>query len=710
VTELTWQDSLFISAPESDVAPKRDADRVAKLARRLPSWVIPAALIAAAACGLTLFLLSLRGIDLAGMNGLGLLSVLPIGALAGVALIAVALILGLAQAKAYPAALGTLLVSLVICLDGVTAFAEPEPRFPTTYQIAGFVQYVSSTGHAAPGLAAYFSWPGFFALISFLTGGAGTHSLLTLLKVWPMIIDLLCLAPLFLLMRNLRISWRAQWLAGFFFTVGNWVGQDYFSPQSFDFLLYLVFVAILVNWFVDPDRDEPLPLLRSWWEARTSRRTWSNLRSGELPPQPASTGQRAFLLTLLIALFVVATVSHQLTPFFMIGALVGLVVVQRCTLPGLPLVLGVILAGYISFAAAGYWSGHLSNIFSGIGHLGLNVTSGVSGRLVGSTPTHRLALDAREAVAALIIGLAALGLVRRRAKGTSDRVLLALLVMPLVLIGVVSYGGEITLRTYLFMLPAASVLAGMLFFPDWHSARPNWRLVTVLAGCAVVLPVSFFLARYGNDAFEQVPPGELAASNWIYAHDSHGVRLLWLSTDPVNDVTPQMPWAYQDLTKVVYVPALAPRDPANTFGIVRALFVAGPGSYLIADRTQIAAIQQTASYPADWGVRFHRSMYSYRHVRVVFVNDSVVVYALDWPPSARALPLDVSTTAVAPHRYTWTRAGLIVFWLLLVLLAARQFIRLWRPSARTIRVLWLASLPLLVLLVGDIVIRFVEVS
>jgi len=421
-------------------------------------------------------------------------------------------------------------------------------------------------------------------------------------------------------------------------------------------------------------------------------------------------GQKTFLLALLIALFVVATVSHQLTPFFMIGACTGLVLVQRGTLPGLPIVLGVILAGYISFAAVGYWSGHLSNIFSGIGHLGLNVTSGVSGRLVGSAPTHRLALDAREAFAALIIGLAGLGFVRRRAKGTSDRVLLALLLMPLVLIGVVSYGGEITLRTYLFMLPAASVLAGMLFFPDWPSARPNWRLLTVLAGCAVVLPVSFFLARYGNEAFEQVPTGELAASNWVYAHDSQGVRLLWLSTDPVNDVTPQMPWAYRDLTKVVYVPTLAPRDPADTSSLLHSLFLAGPGSYLIADRTQITAIQQTASYAPDWGTRFHASLDSKPGVRVVFANGSAVVYALNSPPAARRRPLEVSRAAVAPHRYTWTRAGLIVFWLLLALLAARQFIRLWRPSAVVIRVLWLASLPLFVLLVGDILLRFAEVS
>jgi len=50
-------------------------------------------------------------------------------------------------------------VAIVVCLDGVTSIAEPEPRFPTAYWIAGFVDYIARTGHTAPELSAYFSWP-----------------------------------------------------------------------------------------------------------------------------------------------------------------------------------------------------------------------------------------------------------------------------------------------------------------------------------------------------------------------------------------------------------------------------------------------------------------------------------------------------------------------------------------------------------------------
>ena len=242
------------------------------------------------------------------------------------------------------------------------------------------------------------------------------------------------------------------------------------------------------------------------------------------------------------------------------------------------MLLGVILVGWISFAAVDYWSGHMSNIFGGVGNLGSNLTSSVGGRLTGSSAAHLIPLHTREAVAATIVGLAILGLLRRRRAGFDDRVLLALLCMPVLSIGLQSYGGEMALRIYLFLLPAACVLAGCFFFADPRAGRASWRAVPVLALCAAVLPAAFLLARYGNEAYEQIPPGELAASNWVYAHDAHGARILWLSSSPAADNTPEMPWSYRDMNKILYLPVQAPRDPASVSGAVSALRQAGPGS------------------------------------------------------------------------------------------------------------------------------------
>ena len=81
--------------------------------------------------------------------------------------------------------------------------------------------------------------------------------------------------------------------------------------------------------------------------------------------------------------------SHQLTPFFMLGACGGLVLARRCTITGLPVLLGVILVGWVSFAAAAFWSGHPSDIFGGIGHLGANLSTSVAGQAGGQHPRAR---------------------------------------------------------------------------------------------------------------------------------------------------------------------------------------------------------------------------------------------------------------------------------------------------------------------------------
>ena len=354
-----------------------------------------------AAVGFALFLASLGRVTaaLGRMNGLGLISVMPAGALAGITLLALAFVLALGLARPRPVLLGVMLVAIVVCLDGITAIAEPAPRFPTAYWIAGFVDYVSRTGHTAPGLSAYFSWPGFFEVVAWLEHLAGSRNLMPVLRIWPLAVDLLSLVPFGMILMRLRASWRAKWFAAFVFSVGNWVGQDYFSPQSFDYLLYLLIIALLLTWFggTRPVQDGPaakplsaepprvdlpddatvlferlpaeLPRLNLPDDAtmqferapadrglavRTRRpRSSSVSRRGRGAGPPCSPGpsqatcrpaprpayQRATLLALIIVIFVFTTYSHQLTPFFMIAVCAGLVLVRRCQLRGLPVLL-----------------------------------------------------------------------------------------------------------------------------------------------------------------------------------------------------------------------------------------------------------------------------------------------------------------------------------------------------------------------------------
>jgi len=714
--------------------------------RGVPDWRdwLPAALLTAGAvAGTVLFFAPLGRVTaaLGRMSGLGLISVMPAAALAGIALLALTFVAALGLSRARPLLLGATLVAIVVCLDGVTVVAEPEPRFPTAYWIAGFVDYIARTGHTAPELSAYFSWPGFFYLVALAEHATGSSNLIPVMRFWPLAVDLLCLVPMGMIASRMRASWRAKWFAVFIFSVGNWVGQDYFSPQSLNYLLYLFFIALLLIYFgrtglgaptggsrrTGADRAAGPPGRGPRWRALLTRPI-----PGDLPAVPASRARQVTALSLLVVIFVFSTSSHQLTPFFMAAACAGLVIVRRCRLRGLPVLFAVIFTAWLSFAAVPYWSGHRSQLFGGLGDLGANLSTSVSGRLAGSTPLHTLVLYSRTAFAGAVVVLAVAGLVRRWRLGFDDRVALVLMCVSFAGFGLQSYGGEIALRVYLFALPGAALLVAYLFFPGlggpgrtrrlpapgrraWRllgAARDRraWLVVPLAAVCSVAAVLLFFVARYGNEAFERTPAGELTAMNYLYAHDSTGIRVLWTSELPAVDDTPQMPWQYRDLARTDYIAELAPTSPTKVAGLATDLRAMGPGSYLITTTTQETYLAQAANYPASWGRQFRAAMASYPGIRVAFRDSVAVVYTYRWPAGTRHQPVPPVTGS--PGRPTvWTPIGLAGLGLLLLVLAAREYSRIWPPASRWLtRSLALAPLPLLAFFTFVVIIRFVVLS
>ncbi|MFD0384403.1 hypothetical protein ACFQ2B_25730 [Streptomyces stramineus] len=286
---------------------------------------------------------------------------------------------------------------------------------------------------------------------------------------------------------------------------------------------------------------------------------------------------------MLIGLFAASVVSHQLTPFVMLGVLTALVVVRRSTLRGMPLLCGVMLMVWVGFLAEPYWSGHFDELFGGLGSLGGNVSSSVSGRIEGGSSTHKLVLYTRVLLAGGVLAFAVLGWWRRRRSGIGDVSLLVLTGVPFLAFGMQSYGGEVALRVFLFALPGACVLAALALFPrpgEEAGAGRSGVAAALSAGLVavvgLVLVFGFLVARWGNESFERVRPGEVAAMEYVYAHDKPTVRVLWMSKDPVTNVTPAMPWGARDMEHVQYEPTAAPRDPARVDGLVASLRKAGP--------------------------------------------------------------------------------------------------------------------------------------
>jgi len=419
-------------------------------------------------------------------------------------------------------------------------------------------------------------------------------------------------------------------------------------------------------------------------------------------------------------------ISHQLTPFLMIAACAGLVIAGRCTPRGLPILLAVIATGWVSFATAGYWSGHMSTIFGQIGRLGGTISSSVGSHLIG-TPTHQFPVYGRIVLAGLIIGLAVLGLLRRWHRRVIDRALVILLIAPASIAALQNYGGEISLRIFLFALPAAAILAACLFFPETGEAEPGDTeaavgqrraseprsprrrvLAAVASGLvAVGLAGLFMLTRYGNEAFEQIPRGELKAMNYIYAHQRGGTAVLWLSRPSGINATPQMPWQFRDTASVRFVSLTAPRNPADTARVIADLKRLGRGAYLITTSTEATFVRQTATYDPRWERSFRSAMAAEPGVQRVVNNPDAAVYKARLPASAPRAHSQLHAAATYSGATIWTPIGLAMLFLGAVLLAAREFVRECLPARRWLmRPLAFACVPAVLLLLIAVVERF----
>ncbi|MEU9991291.1 lipopolysaccharide biosynthesis protein [Streptomyces sp. NPDC048045] len=640
--------------------------------------------------------------DLDRMGGLGLVSVLPLPTLVGAALLITVFASLLWLRREHRALLLVTLLATVVSLHALPAVLETEPRFATAWQHLGFIDYIDRTGSAVPDLDARWSWPGFFAAAAFVARACGVDDFTEIIRWWPTAVQLAYLAPMFLLTRSLRASWRARWTGVWLFVLCGWVGQDYFSPQGFTYLLYLAFVAILLVWF------------------RAPHVVWAKFRPGEAEVEPADRRQRAVLLLVVIGLYAASVPAHQLTPFMMLGVLAALVLLGRSELRGLPVLFAVLVAAWVGFMAEPYWSGHFNDLFGGVGGVGSNVSTSVSGRIQGGSSTHKLVLYTRVLLAGSVMAFACWGWWRRRFHRYRERSLLVLTFIPFLGFGMQSYGGEMALRVFMFAVPGAALLGALALFPragvsaqerakDRVSLAP---LAALLAG--LLLMGGFLVARWGNEPFERTRPGEVTAMDWVYAHDKPTARLLWLSQDTVNDVTPAMPWGARDMERVNYVPTLAPADPVLVSGLVKALKDAGPNSYLMINESQVTYLELDAGYSATWESRLIRNLDSRQELTKVLVNDDVTMYALRGQPAGPVPKPDPGPIGPQVTWTTWSVVGALAAVALILLLTAREVVRVAvRPGVRQLR--WLQgsfwfSLPLLAVLLASLVQRFLTMK
>src|SRR4029453_17825907 len=138
-------------------------------------------------------------------------------------------------------------------------------RYPWVWKHLGIIDYIQRHGavdRTTPILSAYHNWPGFFAAAALVADLAGVRDLAAPARWAPLASNLLYLAVLPMLYRSLTDDARVIFGGTWIFLCGNWVGQDYFSPQALALLFYFLLLALCLRFLAPP------PLLAG---AQTSR-------------------------------------------------------------------------------------------------------------------------------------------------------------------------------------------------------------------------------------------------------------------------------------------------------------------------------------------------------------------------------------------------------------------------------------------------------
>lgn len=542
----------------------------------------------------------------------GLIQALPPTYFVAAAVLTVSFFVELFSAhRAHGLVLAIHVIGMVVLLHGAPGFLESQPRFATAWLHAGFTGQILEHGVSRPKVDARFDWPGFFGAAAAVAGSGGLRSAVSLLRWAPVVMVILYLPSLYVIGRHLTTSLTVTWLGIWTFLLVNWVGQDYFAPQTVGYVLYLAAVAILVTFFRDGRHLSLGPLLSRWRD---------RLPHDGHPDLVAAPRLRAALVVLLVLAAAAIAVSHQLSPIALVIGATALVLAGRSRLLVYPVVAGILTAGWISVGATPYWVGHKAALFGGVGDIGAVFSHSVGERIRGSA-VHQDVVDIRLAYTLVVWALMAVAILVLRARRRPPVTLAALAIAPFVMV-VQSYGTEGLLRIFLFSAPFAILI--ILQAVGDLGRGPGRVLVAALAVGLVPL---FVLTRYGNESYEQVRPAEVQAMKRLFTIAPPGSHLI--------SPTPQVAWRFAhaadyDFGRPGDRIGFRRGDPSAVRALARTPDRA-VATYLVVTTSQIVYAAEALGEPPDWFDKIRPLLTPANGYRLIYRNSDALVYQWEAP-------------------------------------------------------------------------------
>jgi hypothetical protein len=453
---------------------------------------------------LVLWRVSLLHVSVTNLGEYGLPPALPIAWYAALALSVLGAVTAIVARRTSGLIMVGYVVVLAVILYGTVPVLSAQPHYAWVYKHIGVVRYLEAHGKVNPKIDIYNRWPGFFALgavFSLVGGHPNPEAYASWAELFFLLVDvILVMVAVKAVTRDMRIAAGAA----LFFIVTNWVGQTYYSPQAFAFVLALALTAIVLR---------QLKVEEGGYAKRFTRlaERIGRVRQLPVPVGDAAKWPRRSAIAAVLGLDAIIVASHQLTPYMLLISIALLmlfgVVRPWLVLVGMAVMTFAYLAANFSFIQHNYG---IVTSFDPFNNAQDSTTTQppLAGKVFNTDVELLL-------IAALWFG-ALCAMVRLLRRGLLVRALplVVLAVSPFVVIFGQNYGGEVSLRIILFSSP-------------WCSALISWALATVarrrlrwvlMMLVAVVFTALFVPSFLGQEELNIISPAEVRASEWFYYH------------------------------------------------------------------------------------------------------------------------------------------------------------------------------------------------
>lgn len=402
--------------------------------------------------GLCLFIYGEHTIPDAVASQWGLLAVASPAYGASILLATAGFVIAIRQGSVKAAAAATAM--MIIAQRLPRTIATDLPMYAWTYKHLGVADYIQHAHTLARDVDIYNGWPSLFALTAWFSDLTGMSEV-TLAHWFTPVFHVFFSTVVYAAARAWRLEPLTAITATFLVATLNWVEQDYYSPQA-----TVIFLAVAIFAIVGLSRERPTGTL------------------------------------LIVVLFGAATITHQLTPYWIMAAIAILVVTRRMRPWWIVIPLVAILVAFLFYnwdQAAHY------ELFSAnpIKNAESNVpTPGVLGQRVTSVGVRVLSASMWVATGLTLV----YRLVKKREFWAPG----VLALSPMLILGGQSYGGEAIFRVFLYSLLGCSIVLAPVVVAV---LRGGW--MRYAAGVLVALIVTTLSAQgYTGSWYANVMPRE----------------------------------------------------------------------------------------------------------------------------------------------------------------------------------------------------------